>query len=399
MKLRSGKPYWYEISTDRLNLPALSGDIACQVAVLGAGITGALVADHLLKSGLHVILLDRHEVGQGSTAASTGLLQYEVDTPLVSLIKRVGEQHAVHAYRRGLAAIDEIESLVHELDDDCGFSRRKSLYFASTCWHQRRLRREYECQRQHGFDVEYLNRQQLADISSIPAAAALRSGGDAQIDPFRFTQQLVQAGLRRNLQAFSNTDVQSIEELHDRVLLQAGTGTISADFIVYATGYESERHLKSPTANLNSTYAVTSQAGLSIQGWPEDCLIWETARPYFYARRTEDGRAMIGGEDTEFSNDHDRDGLVDRKIGKLVARFHALFPNTEFSPEYAWAGTFAETKDGLAYIGQPTTRPRAYFALGYGGNGITFSMIAAKLINDLILGRPNRDAEVFKFGR
>jgi glycine/D-amino acid oxidase-like deaminating enzyme len=53
----------------------------------------------------------------------------------------------------------------------------------------------------------------------------------------------------------------------------------------------------------------------------------------------------------------------------------------------------------LAYIGQPPGRPRAYFALGYGGNGITFSVIAGKLISDLFLGRPNPDADVFKFDR
>ncbi len=128
-------------------------------------------------------------------------------------------------------------------------------------------------------------------------------------------------------------------------------------------------------------------------------MIWETARPYFYARRTDDGRALIGGADTEFSTDHARDGLLGRKVEQLVARFKELFAQAELIPEYAWAGTFAETSDGLAYIGQPPGRPRANFALGYGGNGITFSMIAAKLIADLIAGRPNPDEAVFRFGR
>ncbi len=108
---------------------------------------------------------------------------------------------------------------------------------------------------------------------------------------------------------------------------------------------------------------------------------------------------MIGGSDTEFSTDHQRDGLVERKIEKLVTRFRELFPDAPFVPEYAWAGTFAETKDGLAYIGSPSDRPRAYFALGYGGNGITFSAIAASLISDLFAGRPNADAAVFRFDR
>ncbi|HEX3728145.1 MAG TPA: FAD-dependent oxidoreductase, partial [Pirellulales bacterium] len=321
------------------------------------------------------------------------------DTPLVELIERVGEQHAVHAYRRGLTAIDEIEALVAELGTPCGFHRRESLYFASSFWHKRRLRREYECRRRFGFNVDYLTRRQLAEISSIRAPGAIRSYGDAQIDPFCFTNALVENGLRLGLIAHSDTEATNIAELDDCVVVRTTGGSIQADKIVYATGYESGQYLPQPMGNLNSTYAVASQANLTVPGWPDQTLFWETARPYFYGRRSDDGRAMIGGADTAFSTDHERDGLVERTIEKLVSRFQVLFPDTEFIPEYGWAGTFAETKDGLAYIGQSAGRARAYFALGYGGNGITFSAIAAKLLSDLIAGRPNEDAEVFRFGR
>jgi glycine/D-amino acid oxidase-like deaminating enzyme len=41
----------------------------------------------------------------------------------------------------------------------------------------------------------------------------------------------------------------------------------------------------------------------------------------------------------------------------------------------------------------------AYFALGYGGNGVTYSMIAARIICDLYLGKANADARLFRFDR
>jgi glycine/D-amino acid oxidase-like deaminating enzyme len=129
------------------------------------------------------------------------------------------------------------------------------------------------------------------------------------------------------------------------------------------------------------------------------CLIWETARPYFYARGTADGRAIIGGEDISYSDDHRRDGLVAQRIELLGQRFQRLFPDSNFIPAFGRAGTFGETKDGLPYIRSPASQPQAFFALGYGGNGITFSMIAARLIRDLYLGLPNADAEVFGFSR
>jgi glycine/D-amino acid oxidase-like deaminating enzyme len=210
---------------------------------------------------------------------------------------------------------------------------------------------------------------------------------------------LISHAKEKGLRAYERTNVCDIEEGHYQILARTDGPVIQAKWIVYAAGYNSEQHHSETKGSLCSTYAVTSQPNLVIDGWPNDCLIWETARPYFYARRTQDGRAMIGGADTMFSNDHDRDRLIERKVRELTDRFHGLFPDSVLEPQYAWGGTFAGTKDGLAYIGQINNRPRAYFALGYGGNGITFSAIAAKLIADLLAGRENRDQEVFRFGR
>jgi glycine/D-amino acid oxidase-like deaminating enzyme len=399
MELRSGLPYWRAIEMARCTYPPLEGDAKCEVVVVGGGITGAAVAYYLVREGVETILIDRGELAAGSTAASTGLLQYEIDTPLCELAAKIGQTHAVHAYRRGLSAIDEIEALVGELGDRCGFSRRHTLCFASRRWHLRRLKREFECRKEHGFDLQWLDREALADRSSIRAPAAIYAAGDGQLDPYRFTLRLIERAQAAGLGVFAHTDVTAIEQDADGVLVRTEHGNVAAMRVVFATGYDSQKYLRQRIGGLNSTYAVASEPVETFGGWPEGCLIWETARPYFYARQSEDGRAMIGGADTAFADDHERDRLVERKTDELKKRFEKLFPAIEFTPAYAWAGTFGETKDGLAYIGQPPDQPRAYFAAGYGGNGITAGIIAARLITDLYLRRPNADAEVFRFGR
>ena len=75
------------------------------------------------------------------------------------------------------------------------------------------------------------------------------------------------------------------------------------------------------------------------------------------------------------------------------------FPEENLRPEFAWSGTFGKTKDSLPYIGEFKKTPNAYYALGFGGNGITFSVIAAKIITDQILGNRNQDSEIFSFER
>ena len=84
---------------------------------------------------------------------------------------------------------------------------------------------------------------------------------------------------------------------------------------------------------------------------------------------------------------------------KLERRFTDLFPGRPLNVCAAWAVVFGDTEDGLAYIGPSTNHPQAYFALGHGGNGITFSVMASQIIADLYLGRSNPDADIFRFNR
>ena len=69
------------------------------------------------------------------------------------------------------------------------------------------------------------------------------------------------------------------------------------------------------------------------------------------------------------------------------------------SPEYAWEGPFATTPDGLPYIGPHRRYPRHLFALGYGGNGMAFSFLAAQMLLRAVQGRSIADAKLFEFGR
>jgi glycine/D-amino acid oxidase-like deaminating enzyme len=237
--------------------------------------------------------------------------------------------------------------------------------------------------------------------SCLTAPGALYSVGDGQVDPYRLTHCALRSAQSKGLRAFANTSVDAIRDdlQPGTTILETAHGRIIAQQIVFATGYVSHQYTQQDVGTLHSTYAAVSEPVPAFCGWPDQCLIWETARPYFYARQTDDGRAMIGGEDTPFFDDHAQEQMLEGQTARLQARFRELFPQIDFKPAYAWAGTFGETKDGLAYIGNAPGSESRYFALGYGGNGITFSVIAARLITDLIVKRPNNDAAVFRFGR
>ena len=208
-------------------------------------------------------------------------------------------------------------------------------------------------------------------------------------------------GLPRTVRAFSTRRlVNKYEADVNCVRLQTDRGCeIMADHAVFATGYEAQEFVPKRVVTLKSTYALASEPLEEFPGWWERCLIWETARPYLYLRTTDDDRALVGGEDDSFRNPARRDRLVTKRTDQLAKRFVEMFPAIELEVAYRWAGTFGETKDGLAYIGQIRQMPRCYFALGFGGNGITYSIIAAEIIRDALLGRPNPNTHLFRFDR
>ncbi len=400
MDLTSEAAYWPLKNGLPTTFPSLQGDLHCEIAVLGAGITGALVANALTAAGMDVIVVDKREAVHGSTSASTGLLQYEIDASLVDLAQRHGESTAVRAYQLCAGAIDRIASLTGELDDHCGFARHPSCYLASRSKDLKSLREEYDLRRKHGFDVQFLTSAQVSERFDFEAPGALWTEQAAQVDSYRMTYQLLDRARSRGARIFDRTEVTEISTRQPGWLLATASGaSISAQRLVVATGYEAVKLLPRKLVRLHSTYALASQPLDHFNGWPEKCLLWETARPYFYVRSTEDGRAVVGGEDEKFRSPTVRDALIPRKAKRLTERFREMFPQIPFEVEYAWAGTFAETPDGLPYIGCLPDVPDAVFALGYGGNGITYSMLAADLISAHFRGEPAEDMTIFRFFR
>lgn len=149
---------------------------------------------------------------------------------------------------------------------------------------------------------------------------------------------------------------------------------------------------------LTSTYALISHPIDSKNLWKERCLIWETKEPYIYVR-TSGNRIIIGGEDEDFNDPEARDKLLREKTKKLEKKFHKLLPSVPFKTEMTWCGTFSTTKDGLPFIGTWPGMNRIFFDLGYGGNGITFSMIGAQIIRNILLGKEDERQNVFGFER
>ncbi len=212
---------------------------------------------------------------------------------------------------------------------------------------------------------------------------------------------MLQASIKKGLTVYDRTEISKIIYNKKSVKLKTLSGDIiTAKKIVNAAGFEITEFIKKKIVKLNSTYAIASEHLPSGPlPWKNKSLLWNTADPYLYMRLTDDNRIILGGRDEEFYSPIKRDNLIKKKSALLKKDFQKLFPETNFIQEFSWTGTFGSTKDALPYIGVYKKTPHTYYALGFGGNGITFSVIAAEIIRDLILGKKNADEQLFSFSR
>jgi glycine/D-amino acid oxidase-like deaminating enzyme len=403
MDLVCGTPLWPTLDGLPNAYPALHRDLRCDVAVVGGGITGALVGHRFAAEGIATVLLEAGEIGRGSTSATTALIQYEIDTPLCDLIDRIGREPAVRSYRLCLEAVRGIGRLARALDPKarCAWRATPSLYLASRRADVPTLQAEYAARRAIGIEVDLLTEHDLRQRFSFGRPAALRSALAGELDPFKLAYLLLADGAAAGLAVFDRTRVVRYDAVRGGVRLGTELGhTVRARRVVFATGYETPEFLDRKIVRLHDTFALATAPVERFDGWGEDrCLLWETARPYFYARTTADGRVMMGGADRPFATAEHRRRLLQRQTRRVEAQFRRLFPAIRFDVDWRWGGTFGDTRDGLPYIGSVRQFPHGYFALGYGGNGITFSWIAANLLLDRFLGHRNPDAKIFDFDR
>jgi glycine/D-amino acid oxidase-like deaminating enzyme len=315
------------------------------------------------------------------------------------LADKVGLQNAVASYQLCRKAIYELEKLYKEVKSGAQFVFKPSFQFSSFKKHVEPLQKEYELRRQHGFDVEWLDASGIEKMFGMKLEGGILSAEAAEVDAYTLTHDILHYLSQRQMQVYDQTTVADIKYNRRDITLKTTAGhTIKCKKLVMACGYESQNYIPFKVCQLHSTYAIVSE----IYGkapWFEEAMIWETANPYLYIRVTCDGRLLIGGADDPWYNPIKRDASLPRKAKLLERKFNKLLPHIPFDTDFMWAGTFAVTKDGLPYIGTIPQKPNTYFALGFGGNGITFGAVAAEILRDHFTGKKNDYADIFRFNR
>ena len=293
-RLRLDRPLWLArpSSASRVRFPALRRDVTVDVAIVGGGITGAAVAWRFADAGVRVALVEGQRVGRGSTAASTALLMQEPDEDFSVLDRLYGRARARRIWQLSRQATRDFTGTLRRLDIPCDLRARDSVYYALTSADTERLHNEHRLRRAAGVGGRWLDASAVRHVAGFDGAAAIRTRGNAQVDPFKAAIGLMQAAKDRGALVFEQSPVLRIDASPRHATVVTAHGSVRADRVVVATGYATPcfkplaARFRMFNTYVDATQPLTRRERRAIG--LQAVMLWDTERPYHYARWTAD---------------------------------------------------------------------------------------------------------------
>ncbi len=402
MQLTNGNVFWTKKNEIKNTYSYLTKDIYCDVLIVGGGIAGAITAYYLSKEGMNIVVVEKNIIGYGTTSASTAILDYSVDIDLYKLEKALGVHSAKRVYELCLEAISDIENIEKEIGKKSDFRKRDSLYYTNKLMQRSSMIKEYETRKKAGFDVTFIDQNPTVSLN----CGIVTKNAGADIDPYKFTTELFEYLEKLdNVKVFENTEVKDIKCNYDNVICTTNNKfKIKSDKLIFTGGIESLKYIKTNIVELYKTFSIITKPLPQLSKLDTSFVIKDMCEPHHYIRFTKDNRIIFGGEDikvcSKMSDENYMKNISKDKYARLNLCLNKLFHNVE-SPEieFAYNSTFANTVDSLPIIDEIEDMPNCLCNLGYGGNGILFSIIGAKTLKDAVRGLYTKDMKMYRIKR
>jgi sarcosine oxidase subunit beta len=387
---RNGKPMNYPTGT----LPS-----KVDLVIIGGGVIGTVTAYKLAKAGMRVLVIERQDIGSGtsSSAAAAALLQTKTSAKKLSLANR---------------SLKLLDDLHEELEGRFEYAHTGSLLAATTDSEMQLVVEMNANLRLLGLDVELCDGNQARGFMPILGDGVIGgsySSRDAQINPLELVVACAQAAKRHGAIFSTFTELSGIETSGDSIVsVQTSAGCVMTDTVVNAAGVWTP-HVASmvkvalPVSPLKGELLVTERMPPQMQG----TLI---AAKYLLSKARAEGAAggrtpkrsvgitlvqvahgnfIVGStrEQAYFDRRSTYDG-----IRELVHQLLELAPGlANVHLLRAYAGLRPLTLDGSPIIGRTPGLPGFIQAAGFGGDGLAMSAITADLILGIITGSANEE--------
>jgi glycine/D-amino acid oxidase-like deaminating enzyme/nitrite reductase/ring-hydroxylating ferredoxin subunit len=381
---RLNRPLWLDgADTD---YPVASGAIEVDVAVVGAGITGTTAAYLLKQAGKSVALLESDRICAGATGYTSAKLTVGHSLVYRELIESFGVEAARRYARSNQQAIERVAAIVEKHSLDCDFERAANFVYTESSNSTRAIAVEVDAALRAGLDAHLTTETDLP----YPVAAAIRVDQQAQFHPWKYVAGLAALVSGDGSHVLERTRATGVRT-GDPCTVETATGTVRASYVVIATQLPfTDRGLFFTKAHPLKSYAIA--APIAEEQAPRGMYI-SIDQPTRSVRSTQgvNGRILIVGGESHHPGE-DRNPAA--RYGKLERFLEDRFGVD--AAEWKWSTHDYIPLDGLPYIGRLSrSDERVLVATGYAKWGMTKGTLAAEILADAILGRPNENAALY----
>ena len=380
------RPLWADTAPKAALHPALEGDSATEVTIIGAGFTGLRAALVLAEAGTKVTVLDATDVAFGASGRNGGqvnpMMPFNTPNKLRALL---GTQHFERLTETSLNSADELFEMIRTYQIDCQ-ARQKGWLRVMHC--DKALRdaqagvAEWNA---HGAGMEIIDRAEVARLSGTRAyAAGVVTPRGGAVQPLSLALGMAQAARARGVQIHGNSAVTGLHRTDGKWRARTARGAVTSDWVIVATNGYTDSLIPQLAKSIMPVHPIqmaTDPLPDEVIGavLPEGHTISDSRRVIMYARREPDNRMVYGGHGTE---DTGRGMGGFAWLRRDLAR---VFPQlADVTWKYHWGGRIAITQDHLPHLHEP--QAGLLVGLGYNGRGVAISNVMGRTLAERVLG-------------
>ena len=381
-------PLWTSLSREHFAAPALAGETAADVVVVGGGIAGLATAIELSRRGRDVVLLEAARIGWGASGRANGQVISALTRHGPDAIRKLwpgtrGERFVELV--RGSA--DQLYALIERYGIDCDARRAGWLQPAHTPGRARRvasLARQWAQAGAAALPVEAAEMARRLGTDAYVGGWEHRGGG--HINPYAFTAGLARAAASEGVRLFENTPAVRLKRHGTGWTVETPSGRVAAGKVALATAAHTGRlwpALRRSIVPVTSYQAATHPLGeLADTILPGDEASSDTRMDLRYFRKDREGRLVSGGALAV------QIGAARRLPALVAKRLREMFPALQAAPmQHFWGGRIAMTTDRLPHLHRREDGLCAW--VGCNGRGLALACAMGPVLADAVEGVPD----------
>ena len=375
---------------------AIVRDVDADVAIIGSGYTGLACAIHLAREfGIKALVLEANRVAWGCSSRNGGQAQSASGRLTRSQwIARWGLDVARHLHAEIEDGFETFEELIRNCPIDCEPQRGGHLYIAHRQRSLEKIAAESSILNQtFGYSTRVISGEELRRdfVDEAEAVGAVHEPRGTGIHPAKLAFGYLQMARALGARVHTASPVQEIGQRGTWFLLRTPGGTVRARAVAVATGAYTSLDLTPllqgrcmPILSNSLVTRPLTEAELEATGFRTRQVITDTRTLRFYYRLLPDNRVQIGSRSAITG----ADATHPRHLQLLIDGLHRKFPPLRgIEIDYSWWGWVDVSHDMMPRIFRPDPQQNLVYALGYGGNGVSYSAQGGKRMAQMIAGQ------------